>query len=159
MARIARIIVKGEPAVYHVMSRTTLDGFVLGDVEKEYLFNLIKKLSAVYFTEVLGFCIMGNHFHILVRMHPDDDYTDAEIKKRFKVYYGDDDERELQEGQIPFFREKWASLSELMKEIKQTFSRFYNKLHNRKGYFWSERFTLLNGLKYFRDVLCLCAIE
>lgn len=31
MPRIARIKVKGEPAVYHVMSRTVLDGFVLGD--------------------------------------------------------------------------------------------------------------------------------
>jgi len=37
MPRIARLIVKGEPAVYHVISRVALDGFVLGDVEKEYL--------------------------------------------------------------------------------------------------------------------------
>ena len=36
MPRIARlVVVKGEPAVYHVVSRTALDGFVLGDVEKE----------------------------------------------------------------------------------------------------------------------------
>jgi len=28
-------MVTGEPAVYHVMSRTALDGFVLGDVEKD----------------------------------------------------------------------------------------------------------------------------
>ncbi len=33
MARIARMVVKDEPAVYHVMSRTALDGFVLGDLE------------------------------------------------------------------------------------------------------------------------------
>ena len=46
MPRIARIVIKGEPAVYHVMSRTALDGFVLGDVEKEYLLELIKKLSS-----------------------------------------------------------------------------------------------------------------
>ena len=56
MPRIARLIVKGEPAVYHVMSRTALDGYVIGDVEKEYLLKLIKKLSAIYFTEVIGFC-------------------------------------------------------------------------------------------------------
>ena len=62
MPRIARLVVKGEPAVYHVVSRTALDGFVLGDIEKEYLLALIKRLSAVYFTEVLGFCLMGTHF-------------------------------------------------------------------------------------------------
>jgi len=61
MPRIARMIIKDEPAVYHVMSRTALDGYVLGDVEKEYLVELIKKLSKVYFAEVLGFCVMGNH--------------------------------------------------------------------------------------------------
>ena len=157
MPRIARMKVKGEPAVYHVISRTTLDGFVLGDVEKDYLVNLIKHLSAVYFAEVLGFCAMGNHLHILVKMHPGGAFSDEEIRKRFKLYYGDDQRRELMEGQIPYFREKWSNLSEYIKEIKQGFSRFYNKLHDRKGYFWSDRFkslivdngeTLINCLAY-----------
>ena len=62
MLRIARLVVKGEPAVYHVLSRTVLDGFVLGDIEKDYLLKLIKRLSSVDFSEVLGFCVMENHF-------------------------------------------------------------------------------------------------
>ena len=157
MPRIARMIIKGDPAVYHVMSRTALDGYVIGDVEKEYLLQLIKRLSLVYFTEVLGFCMMGNHFHLLVRMHPGEDYSDDEIRKRFKLMYRDKKDRKLSEGQIPYLREKWASLSEYVKEIKQSFSRFYNKLHHRKGFFWSERFksvivdngeTLINCLAY-----------
>jgi hypothetical protein len=32
-------------------------------------------------------------------------------------------------GQIPAFREKWASLPEYVKEIKQGFSRWDNKQH------------------------------
>jgi putative transposase len=157
MPRIARMIIKGEPAVYHVMSRTALDGYVIGDVEKEYLFKLIKRLSSIYFTEVIGFCLMGNHFHLLVRMHPGEEYSDEEIKKRFSLLYGDDKNRNLGDGQIPSLREKWADLSQYVKEIKQTFSRFYNRLHNRKGFFWSERFksvivdngdTLINCLAY-----------
>ena len=48
MPRIARMVVTGETAVYHVMSRTVLDGFVLGDVEKEYMLKLIKHLSSIY---------------------------------------------------------------------------------------------------------------
>jgi REP element-mobilizing transposase RayT len=149
--------VKGEPAVYHLISRTALDGFVLGDVEKDHLVNIIMHLSAVYFAEVLGFCAMGNHFHLLVRMQPGDAFSDEEIGKRFKLYYGDDQRRELMAGQIPYFREKWSNLSEYIKEIKQGFSRFYNKLHDRKGYFWSDRFksvivdngeTLINCLAY-----------
>ncbi len=38
---------------------------------------------------------------------------------------------------------KWASLSELLREIKQTFSRYYNKRHNRRGTLWGERFKSL----------------
>jgi hypothetical protein len=38
-----RIVVKDDPAVYHVMSRVALDGYPLGDAEK---------------AEVLGFCLM-----------------------------------------------------------------------------------------------------
>ena len=157
MPRIARMIVKDEPTVYHVMSRTALDGFVLGDVEKEFLFDLIKRLTTIYFAEALGFCIMGNHFHLLVRMHTGDDYNDEEIRKRFILYFGKDKIWELDEGQLSFFREKWRSLAEYVKEIKQTFSRYYNKLHSRKGFFWSERFkslivdngdTLINCLAY-----------
>ncbi len=130
---------------------------MLGDVEKDYLLDLIKRLSSVYFGEVMGFCLMGTHFHLLVRMHPGDDYSDEEIKRRFKLYYGDDKKRELSVGQIPYFREKWGSLSEYVKEVKQGFSRFYNKRHHRKGFFWSERFksvivdngeTLINCLAY-----------
>ena len=51
MARIPRLTAEGEPAVSHVISRTALDGFVLGDVEKDYLLSLIQQLSAVYFTK------------------------------------------------------------------------------------------------------------
>ena len=157
MPRIARLVVKGEPAVYHMISRTALDGFVLGDIEKDYLLKLIKRLSSVYFSEVLGFCVMGNHFHLLVRMHPGEDYSNEDIRKRFAVYYGKVRAKMLRDGQLPHLREKWSSLSEYVKEIKQGFSRFYNKRHGRKGFFWSERFksvivdngeTLINCLAY-----------
>ena len=65
MPRTARLIVKGEAAAYHVISWAALDGFVLGDVEKEYLLKLIKDLSSAYFGEVLGFCLMGNQSLLL----------------------------------------------------------------------------------------------
>jgi REP element-mobilizing transposase RayT len=148
---------EGEPAVYHVISRTALPGFPLGDVEKEYLVELIRKLSRVYCAEVLGFCVLGNHFHLLVRMHPGSSYSDDEIRKRFQIYYGIDTQRELLDGQIPSYREKWESLSEYVREIKQGFSRWYNKRHGRRGFFWGERFksvivedgdSLINCLAY-----------
>ena len=86
MPRIARIKVKGESTVYHIMSRTALDGFVLADGEKDFLLGLIKRLSRLYFSEIIGFCLMGNHFHLLVRMHPGKDYADSEINRRYRAF-------------------------------------------------------------------------
>ena len=158
MPRKPRLVVEGEAAVYHVMSRTALDGFVLGDAEKDHLLQLIQHYSAIYFAEVLGFCLMGNHFHLVVRIHPGEGYSDVEVKRRYSIYYQDDDKREEPlPGQIAMFRHKWEQLSEFVKEIKQTFSRYYNKRHNRCGFFWSDRFksvlvedgeTLINCLAY-----------
>jgi REP element-mobilizing transposase RayT len=137
------------------MSRTALDGFPLGDVEKDYLVNLFKQLGRLYFTEIIGYSVLGNHFHLLVKMLPETDFTDDDIKQRFGTYFGE--KRYLSDEQIPFFREKYSNLSKFVKEIKMGFSRFYNRRHNRRGFFWGERFksvivekgeTLINCLAY-----------
>ena len=155
MPRIRRLIINDETAVYHVMSRTALDGFPLGDVEKDFMLDLIRRYSTLYFVEILGFCLMGNHFHILVRMFPEHDYTDEDIQKRYESFYGDGSM--FAAGWIPALREKLSSLSEFVKEIKQSFSRYYNNRHHRRGTLWGERFkslivengeTLINCLAY-----------
>ncbi len=158
MPRKSRMIVDGEPAVYHVMSRTALDGFVLGDHEKNYFLRHIKHLSSVYFAEILGLYIMGNHFHIVVRIHVGEDYSDEEISERYGIYYQNDKIKRIpMPDQIPILREKWQKLSEFVKDIKQGFARYYNRTHKRRGFFWSERYksvlvedgeTLINCLAY-----------
>ena len=40
------------------MSRAALDGFPLGDVEKDFMLDLIRRYSKLYFVEILGFCLM-----------------------------------------------------------------------------------------------------
>jgi hypothetical protein len=41
MPRTQRLIINDESTVYHVMSRTALDGFPLGDIEKDFMLNLL----------------------------------------------------------------------------------------------------------------------
>ncbi len=149
------MIIDDETTVYHVMSRTALDGFPLGDIEKDFMLDLIKRYSALYFVEILGFCLMGNHFHLLVKMLPGYKFTDEDIKKRYEGFYGDD--RGFACGQIPSLRRKLSSLSEFVREVKVGFAIYYNRKHNRRGYFWGDRFksvivdkgeTLINCLAY-----------
>ena len=48
MPRIGRLLIRSESTLYHVMSRTALDGFPMGDREKEYLLNIIKRYSKLW---------------------------------------------------------------------------------------------------------------
>ena len=155
MPRTQRLIINDETAVYHVMSRTALDGFPLGDIEKDFMLDLIRRYSSLYLSEILGVCIMGSHFHLLLKMFPEYKFTDEQIKNRYVEFYGD--ERVFADGLIPSLREKLSNLSEFIREIKVGFARFYNRRHNRRGYFWGDRFksvivekgeTLINCLAY-----------
>ncbi len=155
MPRIPRMVIDDETTVYHVMSRTALDGFPLGDIEKDFLLDLIRRYSALYLVDILGICLMGNHFHILIKTLPEYKFTDQDIKKRYVGFYGDD--RVFTDGMIPSLRAKLSSLSEFVREVKVGFARYYNKRHNRRGYFWGDRFksvivekgeTLINCLAY-----------
>jgi len=65
------------------MSRTALDGLPFDDVANDQLLEVIQDFSRLYFAEILGFCLMGNHFPIMVRMNPDSGFTDAQIKQRY----------------------------------------------------------------------------
>jgi hypothetical protein len=49
------------------------------------------------------------------------------------MFYGDS--RVFSKGQIPYLREKLSSLAEFVREIKVGFARYYNRSHNRRGYF------------------------
>jgi len=160
MARIPRILINSLTGgtVYHIMSRTALDGFPMKDDEKDYLLRLMKQFSLLYFVEILGFCCMDNHFHLLVRMLPDSDFTDEEIQRRFKEFHAEaGDGKSFVQEDLPALRKKLSSLSEFVREIKLGFTRFYNREYKRRGFFWGGRFksvivengeTLINCLAY-----------
>ena len=155
MARIARFVRNDQPTVYHVISRTALPGLPIKAADKDYLLHLIRRLAALYFVDVLGFCLMGNHFHLVVRVYSESELTDEELRRRYKAYHGND--QEIAGGLMDHYRTRMTSLGALVKDIKQGFTRYYNRKYNRKGYFWGERFksmivqdgkTLVNLLSY-----------
>ncbi|VVS95635.1 transposase [Desulfoluna spongiiphila] len=140
MPRIPRLVVTdpGQKTAYHVISRTALDGLPFGKIEKDKLLSIIQRLSAVYVVDVLGFAVMGNHFHLLVEVSPGSMVSDDEVKRRFQLLYGKD--MEFPDGLLNDYRERFCSLSAYVKDIKQRFSHYYNKRKNRRGTLWGERF-------------------
>ncbi|MDD5205905.1 MAG: hypothetical protein PHS17_10810, partial [Desulfobacterales bacterium] len=103
--------VKGETAVYHVVSSPTLEGFVPGDREKDFLLSWI-----VRFLLHRGpwFSIMGNHFHLLVRMQAGDTYSDEEVRERYERRYGEEKGAGLDDDQMRGLREKMSDLSAIL---------------------------------------------
>ena len=120
MPRTPRMVIGDETAVYHVMFRTALEGFPLCDIEKDFLLDLIRRYSTLYFVEILRFCLMGNH--LLVRMFPKYKFNDEDIKKRYIEFYGNDGS--FAEARLPYWREKLSNLSEFVREIKVGFARY-----------------------------------
>lgn len=124
MHRMSRMVVtdSGQKAAYHVISRTALDGLPLEKVEKDKLVSIIRRLSEGDVVEVLGFAVMENHFHLLVEVSPATMVCNDEVRRRFRLLYGDD--AEFPEGRIEDYRKRFCSLSAYIKDIKQSFSHF-----------------------------------
>ncbi len=159
MPRIPRMvrIDSGQRCVYHVISRTALDGLPFKKLEKDELVRVIRRFSMIYAVDVLGFSIMDNHFHLLIEMSPGDLISDDEVRRRFILLYNKG--AEFPEGQMTHFRERFSSLSHYVKDIKQTFSRYYNRKKKRKGTLWGERFKSVIVEKGSTVINCLAYID
>lgn len=143
-------------AIYHCMSRTVDGQPYFQDREKEVLRKMISQVADFSGVEVLTYCVMSNHFHVLVRICPEREVSDAELVRRFKVLYpkptdfqpatAADIERVLAAGgeaadQVRAqFLARMGDVSQFMKTLKQRFSMWFNKSHDRYGPVWADRF-------------------
>ena len=53
---------------YHCISRCVEGRFVFGDVESEHFLKLMREFEEFCEVRVLTFCLMSNHFHILLEV-------------------------------------------------------------------------------------------
>ena len=141
-----------DPSIYHCISRIVGGEWYLDNRAKEVLRRQIGRVSTFCGVEVLTYCIMSNHFHLLVRIPEYREVTDEELLKRFSELHGERDVRVSmlaaalkQDG--PYgkawrgrLRARMGDVSIFMKELKQRFSIWYNRSHGRFGTLWAERF-------------------
>ena len=142
----------GRSAVYHCVTRVVGGAMLLDNRAKEVLRKQIRYMSEFCGVEVLTYAILTNHFHILVRVPQPERLSDAVLIKRFSLLYSKDRGRVqtlkaiLKKGgeKADFERQKllarMGDVSLFMKELKQRFSIWYNRTHNRYGTLWAERF-------------------
>jgi len=154
--RTARLKVSGVDATYHCMTRTVNGERLFGDRENEVLRKMIRQVSDFCGVEVLTYALMSNHFHVLVRVPEASRVSDKELMRRWRVLYPKPTkyesatattmERTLAEGgeEAAAIRKRLKArmhdLSEFMKTLKQRFTTWFNKSHDRYGTLWADRF-------------------
>ena len=140
-------------AVFHCISRIVAGDFLLASHPvKETLREMMRRQAAFCGVRIITYSLMSNHFHILVRIPPQPDLSDRDLLERIKAFYGMRAPETLQIAQIfadgGSLRERerirllkrMNDVSVFMKELKQRFSVWFNRKHERFGTLWAERF-------------------
>lgn len=159
MARSRRFTVKNSEtgSVYHCVSRTVNKEFLWDETAKEIFRKQLWKTAAFCGVEIISYCLMSNHFHILVRVITGRSAkcTNEELLERLRLLYTNPQDIQilacLQAGLFSEIPQEQAAtrtkllarmddLSAFMKLLKQRFSIWHNRSHGRIGTHWCERF-------------------
>ena len=146
-----------KPVLYHCISRVVDRRFVFGDEEREYFRMFMRMQENFSGCRVLSYCIMSNHFHLLLEVPPiaEGGISDAELLKRLSATSTEASvavvAKELVQAPAEG-RDEWTAeiharftyrmhdLSEFMKTLLQRFTRWFNRTHERCGTLWEERY-------------------
>ena len=160
-----RILGKGplESYCYHVMSRTCGGEVFFDEVEKEALRRVIWRMAEFCGIKVVTYCLMGNHFHLLAEVPHRESWLqrfegpqgEAKLLEHLRILYSKtyvgllrdelSDLRQrgleiLAQQKVEALKKRCCELSLFVKEVKERFSRWFNKRRGRRGTLWMDRF-------------------
>lgn len=155
MPRGKRIKGRGE-SYYHIVTRIVDQIYRFTDSENSLNVKLLRKVEEFSAVEVISYCFMSNHVHLLLRVPERKPVSEAELEERIKALYGEDRWLELQQRWLDFgddvesveaeknaFRKRMYDMGEFMKTFKQRLTQSYNMRNDRKGTLWEERYKSL----------------
>ena len=146
-----------KPAIYHCISRVVDRRFVLDDLEREHFRMFMRMQENFSGCRVLSYCIMSNHFHILLEVPPmpqggisdevllkrlsatSSEAFVAEVAKELATARAEDRPSWVAEIHARFTY-RMHDLSEFMKTLLQRFTRWFTRTHERSGTLWEERY-------------------
>jgi len=158
-----RIKFEDRVSCYHVMSRTVNGEFLFGATDKEAFRRMMWRMSAFSGVEVLTYVVMDNHFHILTKVPDREKWVQKfegekgearllkhlatvysrkfleQLRREIAIFREQGNERAVMEL-LNRFKKRFCDISLFVKELKERFSRWFNKQHGRRGTLWMDRF-------------------
>lgn len=145
--------------VYHLTSRVVQKRHLLLDVQREVWVKSLEKAALFSGVDVITYCVLENHFHILVRIDPcAKGCDDAELVRRYRGLYGSEragwsglDAGELEHALLwgpadvaqalrERLRRRMGDVSEFMRTLRQRYVKWFNRTYDTVGTLWAERF-------------------
>lgn len=178
--RIPRLLGWGDRNCYHILSRTTGQSFLFGPVEREQFARMLTKMAQFCGVEVLTWCCLSNHFHLLIRISASStgklksclSSDHARFVDHLKILYSKSEIAEIvaelealrttggeeaADALVGRYLARIGVLPVFVKEFKQRFSIWYNYRNDRHGTLWSERFRSVlveDSPRVLRTVAC-----
>lgn len=128
------------------------------DTAKEFLRDQLWKVAAFSGVTILTYCLMDNHFHVLIEIEEGEPPADdSELLRRYRALYPNGDARhrlgipevlakrlaaggeesaQIRQG----LQRRMGDVSTFMGLLKQRFSVWYNHTRHRFGTLWADRF-------------------
>ena len=157
----SRRILKDGTSYHHCISRVVDRRQIFGATEKEAFRSILRKLEAFTGVRVATYCLMGNHFHLLLEV-PDrktlPELTAEKLLDLLPLLYDRATVETIaqqiatarrsgdlawEKALLRSYEHRRGDLSVFLKELKQRVSLYMNKRHGRTGTLWEGRFRSL----------------
>ena len=160
------IVDASQVGIYHCVSRCVRRAFLCGedpptgrnfDHRKEWIRGRLEELAGAFAIDVLGFAVMSNHLHVMLRIRPDvaGQFSDEEVARRWLRVFrkrrdavdSPDEPNELEMAMLladpeaaAVRRRRLADLSWFMRALCEPMARRANREDGVTGRFWEGRF-------------------
>ena len=146
------LVPEGVEGVYHVVSRVVDRRMAFGEEEKRHFVKLMKMYAGFSGIQVVSWCVMDNHFHLLVAVPDQGELSEATVLKRMAMIYTPVQMAEIQvkldargtaegrQGVLAPYILRMGNLAAFMKTLKQRFTQWFNRKHERVGTLWEDRY-------------------
>ena len=150
---------------YHVTSRCVRRAFLCGtdgfsgrsyEHRRQWIEDRVRILASLFSIEVCAYAIMSNHYHLVVRLNPEEaaSWSEDDVLERWSALFrgpllvqryraGEPlsaAELHTLRSTTAVFRQRLSSLSWFMKCLNEPVARMANREDRCTGHFWEARF-------------------